>query len=182
MSKTPPSIHAFRVSDLSSNKTQRFEIRPDDAALRNIAETLELLDLRKLRFVGEFRPKGKSDWLLVAELGATVVQPCTVSLVPVTTRIDAKVQRHFMAEIETPDDEEVEMPEDDTIERLGPWLDPEVVMIEALSLEMPDYPRADSVEFDSVIHAEKGVVAMTDQAAKPFAGLSALRDKLNKDD
>ena len=182
MSKTTPSKHALRVSDLGSNKIQHFEIRPDDTTLGEIAGALELLALRKLRFVGEFRPKGKSDWLLIAELGATVVQPCTVSLAPVTTRIDAKVERHFMAAVEIPDDEEIEMPEDDTIETLGQWLDPETVMIEALSLELPDYPRADSVEFDNVIHSEEGVAAMTDQDAKPFAGLSALRDKLNKDD
>lgn len=182
MSKTPPSSHAFRVSDLKSNKTHRFDIRPDDTLAKMIAEELDLLGLRKMRFKGELRPEGKSNWLLLADLGATVVQPCTVSLAPVTTRIDCKVRRHFLSDMTVDDVDELEMPEDDTSEPLQQWIDPESVMTEALSLEVPDYPRADSAEFQTVLHAEKGVVPMTDEAAKPFAGLASLRDKLNKDD
>ena len=61
---------------------------PDAAARGALAEELGLLDLRKLRLSGRITPDGDSGWRLDATLGATVVQPCVVTLQPVTTRID----------------------------------------------------------------------------------------------
>jgi len=44
-----------------------------------IAEELGLSDLRKLRLQGRVFEDG-TDWVLDAQLGATVVQPCVVTL------------------------------------------------------------------------------------------------------
>jgi hypothetical protein len=44
--------------------------------------------VRKLRFIGTLEPEGAQDWRLTADLGATVVQPCVVTLAPVTTRLE----------------------------------------------------------------------------------------------
>jgi len=111
-----------------------------------------------------------------------VVQPCVVTLEPVTTRIDADITRRFIHDFELPDEEEVEMPEDDTTEPLGQWIDPAQVMIEALALEVPEYPRKGDAELGQMVHAEPGQKPMTDEDARPFAGLGALRDALKKDE
>ena len=175
----------LRVADLSTNKPTRFELIPDEASLRAIAEELGLLGLRKLRFKGEVAASGKRDWVLKAQLGATVTQPCVVTLAPVTTRLEEPTERRFVADLPEQDgdagsEDGVEMQEDDSLEPLGSHIDPAAVMIEALSLALPLYPRADGAEMAETNFTEPGKAAMTDEDTKPFAGLAALRDQLGQ--
>lgn len=182
MSRTPPSATALQVSDLSQTEENSFALRPEADVLASMAEELDISALRKLSFAGAITPLGKQDWQLNGKLGATVVQPCVVTLEPVTTRIDVSVTRHFVRDFKEPDDEEVEMPEDDSSEPLGKWIDPAQVMIEALALELPEYPRKGDAELGQLVHAEPGQKPMTDEDARPFAGLGALRDALKNDE
>ena len=182
MSGSAPSARALRVSDLPQNASTAFEIVPDRSELDAMAHALGLDGLRKVRFAGAVTAQGKADWTLRAKLGATVVQPCGVTLAPVTTRIDVDVSRLFLRDHEEPDAPEVEMPEDETVEALGAWIDPEAVMIEALSLEIPPFPRADAAELGAVVLTEPGGQALRDADLKPFAGLAALRAQLDEDE
>ena len=125
---------AFRVADLPQNQPTPFDLRPEDSERRALAEDLKLLGLRKLRFQGDVRASGKKDWALKGTLGATVVQPCVVTLDPVTTRLDVPVERLFTADFEYSEDPEAEMPEDDSIEPLGTHIDLQQIMAEALAL------------------------------------------------
>jgi uncharacterized metal-binding protein YceD (DUF177 family) len=102
-----------------------------------------------------------------------------VTLEPVTTRIDEPVERLFMAEMPEIQDEKIEMAEDDNIDPLTPELDIAGIMIESLSLNLPLYPRAEGAEAVNMQVTEPGKAAMTDEDAKPFAGLAALKAKLN---
>lgn len=178
MSRTPPSPTALRVAELSQNAQTPFSLRPDADSLRKIAEELDLSALRKLSFEGRLKALGRSDWQLEARLGATVVQPCVVTLEPVQTRIDVNVTRLFVQDYEEPEETEVEMAEDDRTEPLGAWIDPAVVMIEALALEIPEYPRADGAELGQAVYTKPGEAPMTDEDARPFAGLANLKDQL----
>lgn len=169
---------ALRVADLPQNAPTAFEITPDKPALEALAAELGLTALRKLRFAGEIRAIGKSDWQLAGTLGATVVQDCVVTLEPVTTRIDEPVQITYLARFDMPQDEEAEMPEDDSTEALGTHIDPAAVMAEALALHIPAYPRKEGAELGEAVYAEKGVTPMRDEDTRPFAGLAALRGQL----
>lgn len=177
-----PLNSALRVSDLQQNTPTPFDLRPDPKALQALAQELGLSGLRKLRFSGQIVAQGRKDWRLVGQLGATVVQPCVVTLDPVTTRIDVPVERLYIAGLGTPDETEVEMPEDDSVEPLGPVIDPAVVMAEALALALPLYPRKDEAGLDEAVFTEPGKPAMRDEDARPFAGLADLRDQLSKKD
>lgn len=181
MSQTAPSATALRVADFSTTAPNTFEVRPDAAGLAEITQSLGLLGLRKLRFAGQITPMGKTDWQLDAQLGATAIQACVVTLDPVTTRIDSAITRRFLADYSDPDDPEVEMPEDDSTDRLGAWIDPAVIMIEALALALPDYPRKDDAALTQRIFTKPGDAPMTDADARPFAGLANLRDALKSD-
>lgn len=186
--------HPLRVSALAVRTATTFALEPDAATRAVIAQDINILRLRKLKFVGKIEATGKSDWVLSGTLGATVVQECGVTLDPVTTRIDQTVQRTFLAHMPEPDGDEVEMPEDDTIEQLGPVIDPAAVALEALILALPLYPRAEGLVSDDADangngHEATGLEAappgkppLTDAAVKPFAGLAALRDKMNDSD
>ncbi|MCB1331506.1 MAG: DUF177 domain-containing protein [Maritimibacter sp.] len=173
--------HILRVADLARGRSRSIEIRPDDAARERIAAELGLSELRKLRLDGDLVPLGQRDWRFVGQLGATVVQPCVVTLAPVVTRIEEPVGRSFVAGWEPPQGDEVELPEDVDTEPLGTAIDLGAMMVEALALALPAWPRAEGADLDEAVFTEPGKAPMTDDDAKPFAGLAALRDKLSKD-
>lgn len=174
--------NALRVADLPQTAPTPFELVPGTEARAALAAELGLSALRKLRFSGRIRTSGKRDWLLEGHLGATVVQPCVVTLEPVTTRIETDVRRLFLARMPETEAPEVEMTEDDTTEPLGAWIDPAAVMAEALSLALPLYPRKDDAELGQAVYTEPGKAPMRDEDARPFAGLAGLRDALKKDE
>ncbi|MEP2715755.1 DUF177 domain-containing protein [Pseudophaeobacter sp.] len=172
---------ALRVSELPQNRATSFDLRPDAKTLETLADELNIKGLRKLRFTGTVSTKGRRDWQLSATLGATVLQDCVVTLEPVSTRIDEKVERFFVSDFSEPDDPEVEMDADERIEPLEDTIDPSVVMIEALSLLIPTYPRKEGAELGESIYSQAGVAPMKDEDTKPFAGLAALKNQLSQD-
>ncbi len=172
-----PLSQPLRPAELSGREAVAFEIEPDAGTRAAIAAYLGARAVRKLRLAGTLRPEGRRDWRLEAALGATVVQDCVVSLEPVTTRIDTPVLRRYLADWRPEEQEEAEIPEDETLEPLGAVIDPAAVMIEALALAMPDYPRRDGAELGEAVHAAPGVTPLRDDDARPFAG---LRDKLDR--
>ncbi|GAB5437074.1 YceD family protein [Falsiruegeria mediterranea] len=172
----------WRVADLPQNAPTSFAVRPDADTLRQIQDQLGLLGLRKLSFAGKITASGKKDWEIRADLGATVVQPCVVTLEPVTTRLDTLVRRILLAEWDAPEEAEVEMAEDDEADQLGTEIDVFAMMVEALALSLPEYPRADGAELGQLNVTEPGKAALTDEDVKPFAGLADLRDRLKKEE
>jgi len=168
----------FRVADLSQNRPTSFDLRPEPEALKALAQEFGLEDLRKVRFHGEINAHGKRDWQLKATLGATIGQICVVTLDQMSTRVDTPVHRLFLRELQTPDEEEIEMQEDDSIEPLGPEIDLEALMAEALALEIPEFPRKKNAQLGEAVFAEPGITPMRDEDTRPFAGLSALKDAL----
>ncbi|WP_373635466.1 DUF177 domain-containing protein [Yoonia sp. SS1-5] len=174
-----PQSH-LRLSDLTTRRATDFALIPTAEERRAVADTLGIVGVRKLRLSGKIEPLGSRDWTLTAMLGATVVQDCVVTLEPVTTRLDEPVHRSYLAELPDIDAAEVEMPEDDTAEALPETLDLGQVMIEALSLALPLYPRKDGADLGEAVFTAPGSTPMTDEDAKPFAGLEALRDQLQK--
>ncbi len=181
MSPTPPTATSLRVANLSQTAPNPFSMRPDAATLAALAEAMGLTGLRKLSFEGGLKPLGDRDWQLKGRLGATVVQPCVVTLEPVVTRIDTDVVRTFIRDYVDVDAPEAEVPEDDSVEPLGIWIDPAAVMEEDLTLALPEYPRKDAAEATTVRVTEPGKTPMTDEQARPFAGLAALKDQLDGD-
>ncbi|UWP93148.1 DUF177 domain-containing protein [Aliiroseovarius crassostreae] len=175
-----PFSHPIRVADLPPNEATPFEIIPSEAQCRAIAADIGVPALRKIRFTGTLAPMGKRDWKMKARLGATVTQDCVVTLAPVTTRIEDEVSRHWIAGLVTaPEGDEVEMPDDVTQEPLGAEIDLGEVLIEALALALPLYPRVEGAALEAQNFTEPGITPMTDEAARPFAGLAGLRDKLS---
>lgn len=170
----------LRIADLPTGRPTAFELRPGPDVVEALRAELKLEGLRKLSFTGEMAPEGAAGWRLDARIGATVVQPCVVTLAPVTTRIDEPVTRRYVPEAKQADDlpEEMEMPEDETQEPLPDRIDLAAVMAEALALALPQYPRAADAELGQSGFAAPGTEPLTDDDVKPFAGLKSLKDKL----
>lgn len=186
MSKSPAkqdtASRVLRVRELSPRKVTRFCITPTAAEMTEIATELDIRALRKVRFEGEVSAMGRADWRLKGTIGATVEQSCIVTLDPVGARVDEPVERHFIADMESPDEEdaEIEMNENESIEELGETINLWDTMIESLALALPLYPRAKGAALGELNVTEPGKEAMTDEQAKPFAGLAALKNQLEK--
>lgn len=177
--RSPLDGAVVRLTDLAQRRAHRFIRQPDADQLAGLAEMLDLIDLRKVRFDGTLDPVGRRDWDLTGRLGATVVQPCVATLAPVTTRIDERVERRFRADLPEPDAAaEIEMPEDDTLEPLPETIDLDAIMAEALALALPPYPRAADTEPVQAQVTEPGQSPLTDADIRPFAALAGLRGRL----
>lgn len=174
----PASAPRFSLKRLDKTAPTPFLFVPDKAVLEGLAKELDLLDLRKLRLEGRLIPEARSDWRLEATFGATAIQPCSVTLAPVTTRIDTKILRRYLADYTAPTEAEAEMPEDDSIEPLPEVVDLLDLATEGLALALPDFPRAEGVELGKAVYTEPGREPMSDEAAKPFASLAQLKKSL----
>ncbi|MEE2946136.1 MAG: DUF177 domain-containing protein [Pseudomonadota bacterium] len=168
----------FRVADLAQNQRTPFLIVPDADELTELTKEIGVSSLKKLRFEGYIAALGKRDWQVQADLGFTVVQPCVVSLEPVTSRVDVPVERQFIAGYESPDEEEFELTDDENTESLGAEINVEDILKESLALALPLYPRKDNASLSESNFTEPGKKPMSDEDARPFAGLESLRDKL----
>ncbi len=177
-----PYSHPFRIADLAARKPTRFDLHPDAEARARIASALGILSLDSACLHGDLRPAGRHDWTLDARLTAGVTQACIVTLVPVTADIDVTVVRRFLAEMPEPEGDEIEMPEDDSMEPLTGTVDAGAILVEALALALPAYPRADGAELGSLSAAAPGAEPLDAEAVRPFAGLAELMKKADKDD
>jgi len=175
----PKTMSQLTLADLPNRKPTSFVFEPDAPTLEALRAEFGLVALRKLRLDGKISPKGRSDWQLDANLGATVVQSCVVTLEDVQTRIEAPVARFYTNDLpELDPSEEIEMPDDDTVEPKPAVVDLAALATEALALNLPLYPRAEGASLKDANFTEPGKTAMRDEDTRPFAGLADLRSQL----
>lgn len=176
------AAHVLRLADLNQSGTTSFDVTFTPADMQQARETLGLVKMSKMRFRGTLGPKGKSDWELKGMAGASVVQSCVVTLAPVKTRIDEEVYRLYRKEMPEFEEGSVnEMLLEEFEEPLTAEIDLLALAVEAVSLTLPAYPRADDAALSEAQFAGDGVTPMTDEDAKPFASLAALKDNLGKE-
>jgi uncharacterized metal-binding protein YceD (DUF177 family) len=186
MPHTPPDINAtaefsrpVAVADLPGQDGFDFDIAPDLEERAALARLLGANSVRKLRFSGRISPEGEDALRLRGKLGATVIQPCVVTLAPVTTRIDVTVDRLFIPPADSEEPELVIDPQDDSdTDILASRIDLGLIATETVAIALPDYPRAPGVEFEPAAFAAPGITPLTDEEARPFSQLAELRDKL----
>lgn len=169
-----PWSHRLRIAELAARKPTRFTLTPDAETRAAIAAWADISALEALELKGALTPIGRSDWHLQAEFTARVVQPCAITLVPVTTTLSEGVERRYMADLPEPEGDEVEMPEDDRLEALPEAIDLAEIALEVLELALPLYPRAPGAELGETLASEPGVAPLRDEDTRPFANLRAL--------
>lgn len=170
----------LRLSDLRRRGGARFDLVLDEGERASVARALDIPALAALRLSGQVAPQGRDDWRLEARLEARAAQSCVVTLEPVESVVSEPVERLYVAGLEEPEGDEVEVPDEDR-EPLPAAIDLLAVAREALALALPPFPRAPGVELGEAVFAEPGAAPMTDADARPFAGLAALRERLERD-
>lgn len=169
-----PLSHPVRTAGLGARTATPFDLRPNGPDRAALAAYLDIVAIPEMRFRGTISPAGRRDLVLEGELTARVVQPCVVTLEPVTTHLSERVERRYVEDFALPEGDEVEMPEDDGIEPLPQAIDLGAVATEALALALPLYPRVPGASLGETVHAGEGVVPLRDADLRPFAGLAGL--------
>jgi uncharacterized metal-binding protein YceD (DUF177 family) len=150
----------------------------DAAELAALARRFQIPAVRSLRFSAEARPWGPGGWRIAGRVSAELTQTCVVTLEPVETRFDEGFERFFAPAERLDAAEELVDPEaEEAPEPLGETIDFGEIAAEAAALAIDPYPRRPDAAFDGVIKGPPGVAPMTDEDARPFARLAALKDR-----
>ncbi len=179
--KTTPSNPILVVSELTQNKPHRFDLRWEASDLSDYLTAMDLRALTKLSIKGEIRAVGGKNWRLTAKVGASAVQACVVTIEDIKTRLDVEIERRYLHDIET---YEAELIAEEDLDAEAEGIPAEISLLdlalETVTLNLDDFPRKDGEELEIVLAAPKGVVPLTDEAVKPFAGLAALKAKMEE--
>ena len=175
----PKDGNILIVAELSQNKPYKFSLKWEQPELNAYLAPMDLRALSKVTIIGQIVAEGGKNWYLSAKVGATAVQTCVITMEDIKTRLDKNISRRYFADFEsyevTLTSEEVL---DDEAEAVPEKIDILKLALETISIGLDDFPRKEGTALEPVLSAPKGVVPLTDDAIKPFAGLASLRDKL----
>jgi uncharacterized metal-binding protein YceD (DUF177 family) len=173
-SLTPEFSRPLSLRRLPRADTHRFAHTATPEERSAVADVLDALDVPKLRIEGQVAPSGKEGWHLSAQITATAIQSCVVTLEPVATKLSEKIERDFQ-----PDASDALGPDgDDSVDPLTDSLDLGLIAMEALALALPDYPRKAGIDLADLVPEDP---PEPEEKPNPFAALASLRDKLDKD-
>ena len=170
---------------------------PEECA--RICAEFDLFALDKLAFDVRISPVGHDGWRLDGDLTAHGAQICSATLEPLAFELQTRVTRRWSPNAAQVDfGSEIDLSfldftclgftcldhagvgddlldEADHEEPLPEPIDIGAVALEALSLELPRFPRDSAAPSASRLAAPPGVEPMTDDVVKPFAGLAVLK-------
>lgn len=139
-----------------------------------------------LSYVAHVSPWGRGGWRVQGTADALLEQVCVVSLEPVQSRVHEGFDRRFLPDAlieQPPPGSEIELGAEDADapEGLGETIDLGEIAAEAIALGIDPYPRRDGVSVGQLVVAPAGAEPLTDEAARPFARLAALRQQKGRE-
>ncbi|MDE2792366.1 MAG: DUF177 domain-containing protein [Paracoccaceae bacterium] len=185
----PCTLRQILVRNLPRSGRLSFRIVFSRPEMDSIRDFLGVSSIRKMRFEGMLVEGGRGVWTLNGNVGATVVQPCVVTLRPVTTRIEDMAVRTFVPDLKMPGANTITVcPDDDTVESLPEVIDLVLIATEGLSLALPDYPRSGEADSECRVRPAgeceaddesggryDGHERALDPTSGPFSALSVLK-------
>ena len=174
----------MRFSEINQSKPFDFHLILSNQKGAEFVKRLDLLSIKKVSLVGILSPLSINEWILKAELRATVKQKCVISFKPVQTIVCESIKRTFSPSalqntFEADDDGTSPVIFDDTLQELNDHIDLAEIIFEELTLILPLYPKIEGAELGFYSVTEPGAKPLNEENIKPFAQLSELKDKLS---
>ena len=174
-----------RFSEINQSKPFEFHLKLSNQKASELIERLDLLNIKKISFMGKLYPLSLNEWGLKAELRATVKQKCVISFKPVQTIVHETIKRTFSPSAlqntsEVDDDGTSPVIFDDTLHEFNDEIDLAEIIFEELTLVLPLYPKLKGAKLGGYSVTEPGTRPLNEENLKPFAQLSELKDKLLK--
>lgn len=182
--KTVPAVPEFsrplRVESLRESGGGDFSGEAGAEEREALARRFGVQAVHALSYRARLTPKGDG-WTVEGEVAARLEQICVVTLEPMEVDIDERFARELQPGATTATaTHEVEIVRDDEPDILGAEIDVAEIAAEAAALAVDPWPRRDDAAFENRLQGPPGVEALTDEAARPFAALAALRQRMDK--
>ncbi|MAN80899.1 MAG: hypothetical protein CMM77_04545 [Rhodospirillaceae bacterium] len=164
------------VSDLLRGDVVTIAIDADAEQRRELAEFLEIPDVKSLVARLKVRAEPGRRFVLEGTIAADLVQSCVVTLEPVEARVEGPIRRVYVDSPPREEDTDLDPFDDDAPDLIdGGVIDAGAAICEYIALEMPPYPRAkDAPEIENTARIGGGEGDVP--ANNPFAVLAQLRD------
>ena len=174
-----------RFSEINQSKPFDFHLILSNKKVAEFVKRLDLLSIKKVSLAGILSPLSINEWILKAELRATVKQKCVISLKPVQTIVCETINRTFSPSalqntFEADDDGTSPVIFDDTLQELNDHIDLAEIIFEELTLILPLYPKIEGAELGSYSCLLYTSDDADEEDSVDFAQLSELKDKLSK--
>lgn len=147
------------------------EAEADAAERAALARRFAVPEVRRLGFRAAARP-WRGGVIVEGEVEADLVQTCVITLEPVETSLRDRFERRFLPEsrLDAHDPSDLDAPDP-----LPDALDLGEIAAEAAALAIDPYPRKPGATFEGRMVTPPGAEPLDEQAARPFAGLAALK-------
>lgn len=181
-SAAPPFARPMAVGRLSRKGPTGFALEAEAAELEALAGFLGVARVDRLAFEGSIAPAGEEGWQVQGRLVATLEQTCVVTLDPVPVSHEAALERLYLPAERLPPVREVAVAPDEADEPdpFTTTIDPGLMALENLALMLDPYPRAAGAALGEAAFAPPGAEPIEDAELRPFAGLAALKDRLDR--
>lgn len=154
-----------------------FELVPDEATRRRLAEAAGVVSIASLKVLLEVRPAGVDGAEVVGKLEGVLRQICVASL----EEFDSTVSENFSVDFAADPESEASSDDEEEIEDLpDPIVDGKIdlgaLAAEFLILSVDPYPRKPGAAFKPLPSEE----AAPEPKRSPFEQLSGLKDRVKK--
>ena len=161
---------------LRQTKEFKFQHRSNALELAELTQILKIEELKGFAFEGQFSQLNKNDYRLRVSFNATLVQLCIISLKPMKTKINHKINQFYTAEDSVNKGNYISI-EYDSVEKehIKSEINVGDIMLEALSLEVPLYPKKKNVKFEGITITESAIKPLQKTINNPFLSLKELQ-------
>lgn len=180
--RRPEFSRALKVSGLPEGGLSFRDVADADERAA-LAARYGVVGVKRFAVEGKLRPYDRG-WRLTARVTARITQTCVATLATVDQIMDEPFERLYAPGAPELDDLlDLDIEADDPPEPLGREIDPAEAAAEVAALALDPYPRAAGADAVEAAAAPEGEAPLTDEDVrpKPFAGLAALKEKLEKD-
>ena len=169
-----PITCVVSLSILSKIDKYQFQHSSSVKERTDLQAFLRVEELLNFSFKGWLVQSKRNNYNLQASFKATVVQNCVITSKPVKTKIENTIKRYYADENKENSGENLAINLNSReIEPIHRQLDISAVIVEALCLRIPDYPRKKNVKFEGVTITGNGLKPIEKTLSSPF---SILKD------
>ena len=169
------------VSVLLQHQRCYFKLRASKKELSELSKILNADCIRLIHASGSILADNENRYILNASLKVELVQKCVLSLKPVKTKIEEKIERYFsINQKSVSSKKKIHVSTDSSTifeEPVQKEFQVGAIVLEETSLNVPDYPKRLGAKFEGVTVTKEGIGPLETVTNKPFIGLERLLTK-----
>jgi len=178
MNAKSPIVLIVSLSVLAQTKNYCFKHHCSLKELSDLGDLMQVTKISRFSFSGNILQTSSKKYKLSSTLKGSLIQKCVITSNPVKTILDTTIKRYYISAKSNcvPFDTESNVAFSE-LEFIENELDIGDIIIEALALAIPDYPKKQNVKFNGVTITENGLEPLDKIVNNPFSSLEKLKNK-----